>query len=169
VSDNLKAGVTKACFYDPAINRTYADMAAHYDTSVVPARPYMPISTIACQPRGFDRHHRTDTALADPGKKPLEAGSRNTGTRTAEIIVDDFNISPAELAGTLNKRILASFAFKVVCNLICSRLPDINNGLTRQMIGPYLTHPSSPLRETGSAHPQPARLDRPRLRLEASL
>jgi transposase len=29
VSDNLKAGVTKACFYDPAINRTYADMAAH--------------------------------------------------------------------------------------------------------------------------------------------
>jgi transposase len=42
VSDNLKAGVTKACFYDPAINRTYADMAAHYDTSVVPARPYKP-------------------------------------------------------------------------------------------------------------------------------
>jgi len=33
VSDNLKAGVTKACFFDPAINRTYADMAAHYDTA----------------------------------------------------------------------------------------------------------------------------------------
>jgi hypothetical protein len=28
VSDNLKAGVTKACFYDPAINGTYADMPA---------------------------------------------------------------------------------------------------------------------------------------------
>ena len=42
VSDNLKAGVTKACFYDPAINRTYADMAAHYDTAVVPARPHKP-------------------------------------------------------------------------------------------------------------------------------
>ncbi len=42
VSDNLKAGVTKACFYDPAINRTYADMAAHYDTAVVPARPRKP-------------------------------------------------------------------------------------------------------------------------------
>lgn len=42
VSDNLKAGVTKACFYDPVINRTYADMAAHYDTAVVPARPYKP-------------------------------------------------------------------------------------------------------------------------------
>ena len=42
VSDNLKAGVTKACFYEPAINRTYADMAAHYDTAIVPARPKKP-------------------------------------------------------------------------------------------------------------------------------
>jgi len=42
VSDNLKAGVTKACFYDPAVNRTYADMASHYDTAVVPARPHKP-------------------------------------------------------------------------------------------------------------------------------
>lgn len=42
VSDNLKAGVTKACFYDPAINRSYAEMAAHYDTAIVPARPRKP-------------------------------------------------------------------------------------------------------------------------------
>ena len=42
VSDNLKAGVTKACFYDPQINRTYADMAAHYDTAILPARPGKP-------------------------------------------------------------------------------------------------------------------------------
>jgi transposase len=42
VSDNLKAGVTKACFYDPAINRTYGDMASHYDTAIVPARPRKP-------------------------------------------------------------------------------------------------------------------------------
>jgi len=42
VSDNLKAGVTKACFCEPAINRTYAEMAAHYGTAVVPARPRKP-------------------------------------------------------------------------------------------------------------------------------
>jgi transposase len=42
VSDNLKAGVTKACFHEPQINRTYADMAAHYDTAIIPARPYKP-------------------------------------------------------------------------------------------------------------------------------
>jgi len=39
---DAKSGVTKACFYEPAVNRTYADMAAHYGTAVVPARPYKP-------------------------------------------------------------------------------------------------------------------------------
>jgi transposase len=40
VCDNLKAGITKACFYEPTVNRTYADMAAHYGTAIIPARPY---------------------------------------------------------------------------------------------------------------------------------
>ena len=42
VSDNLKSGVTRACFYEPAVNRTYADMAEHYGTAIVPARPRKP-------------------------------------------------------------------------------------------------------------------------------
>jgi transposase len=42
VSDNLKAGVTRACFHEPAVNRTYAEMAEHYGTAVLPARPYRP-------------------------------------------------------------------------------------------------------------------------------
>jgi len=42
VCDNLKSGVIKACFYDPAINRTYGDMARHYGTAIVPARPRKP-------------------------------------------------------------------------------------------------------------------------------
>ena len=42
VSDNLRAGITRACFYEPLVNRTYADMAAHYGTAIVPARPYKP-------------------------------------------------------------------------------------------------------------------------------
>ena len=39
VSDNLKAGITKACFFEPMLNRTYADIAAHYGTAIIPARP----------------------------------------------------------------------------------------------------------------------------------
>src|SRR6201987_4969439 len=39
---NLGSGITRACFYDPAVNRTYAEMAAHYGTAILPARPYRP-------------------------------------------------------------------------------------------------------------------------------
>jgi len=42
VPDQLKSGVTKACRYEPAIQRTYEEMAAHYGTSVLPARPMHP-------------------------------------------------------------------------------------------------------------------------------
>jgi transposase len=42
VSDNLKSGITKACFYEPNVNRTYEEMAKHYDTAIVPARPRKP-------------------------------------------------------------------------------------------------------------------------------
>lgn len=42
VSDHLKAGVTKACFHEPMVNRTDADLARHYGTAIVPARPYKP-------------------------------------------------------------------------------------------------------------------------------
>jgi transposase len=42
VGDNLKSGITKACYYEPSINRTYADMAKHYGTVIIPARPRKP-------------------------------------------------------------------------------------------------------------------------------
>ena len=42
VPDNTKTGVTKACRYDPDLNRTYQEMAMHYGVGVVPARPYKP-------------------------------------------------------------------------------------------------------------------------------
>jgi transposase len=42
VPDNTKAAVIKACLYDPQVNRTYADMAAHYGTACLPARPRRP-------------------------------------------------------------------------------------------------------------------------------
>jgi transposase len=42
VSDNLKAGITRACFHEPMLNRTYADLARHYGTALLPARPYRP-------------------------------------------------------------------------------------------------------------------------------
>ncbi len=40
--DNLKPGVSKACCYEPDANPTYAEMAAHYGTAVLPARVRRP-------------------------------------------------------------------------------------------------------------------------------
>ncbi len=38
VPDNLKAAVLKPCRYEPDLNRTYEEMAAHYGVAVIPAR-----------------------------------------------------------------------------------------------------------------------------------
>jgi transposase len=42
IPDNPKTGVKKACWYEPDLNRTYQEMAEHYGTAVIPARPRKP-------------------------------------------------------------------------------------------------------------------------------
>ena len=42
VPDNPKAGVSRACRYEPDINPTYQEMAVHYGAVVIPARPRKP-------------------------------------------------------------------------------------------------------------------------------
>lgn len=42
VPDNAKTAIVKSCFYDPQVNRTYVDMATHYATAILPARPRKP-------------------------------------------------------------------------------------------------------------------------------
>ena len=42
VPDNLKAAVTKTHRYLPTLNENYARMARHYNTAIMPARPYKP-------------------------------------------------------------------------------------------------------------------------------
>lgn len=42
VPDNLKSAVHKSHRYEPRLNDTFADFAAHYGTSVLPARSYKP-------------------------------------------------------------------------------------------------------------------------------
>ena len=42
VPDNTKTAVTRPCYYETDLNRTYLDMANHYDTAVLPARKRKP-------------------------------------------------------------------------------------------------------------------------------
>ncbi|MCI0674057.1 MAG: IS21 family transposase, partial [Myxococcaceae bacterium] len=42
VPDQLKSGVTVPCRYEPGPQRTYAELATHYGTVLLPARPRAP-------------------------------------------------------------------------------------------------------------------------------
>ena len=40
--DNLKSGVTKACWYEPGLNASYLELARAYSVAILPARPARP-------------------------------------------------------------------------------------------------------------------------------
>lgn len=42
VPDNVKSGIIKACFFEPQVQRTYAEMLRHYGAAALPARPAKP-------------------------------------------------------------------------------------------------------------------------------
>jgi len=42
IPDNLKSATTKACRYDPELNSSYQQLAEHYGTVIIPARPRKP-------------------------------------------------------------------------------------------------------------------------------
>ena len=52
VSDNLKAGIIKASFHEPLVNSDLMpNLAQHYGTAIVPARPYKPRDKAKCRGR----------------------------------------------------------------------------------------------------------------------
>jgi transposase len=42
VPDQLKSAITRSCRYEPGVNRSYRELATHYDAVVIPARPAKP-------------------------------------------------------------------------------------------------------------------------------
>ena len=42
VPDNPKTAVVKACRYEPLLHASYQEMAQHYGTVIIPARPRRP-------------------------------------------------------------------------------------------------------------------------------
>src|SRR5256885_6214335 len=71
VPDNTKVAVIKACRYEPQVNRTYAEMAAHYDTAILPARPRRPREGES-RSRGAD--HRAMAARPPAPPSLLQSG-----------------------------------------------------------------------------------------------
>lgn len=42
VPDNTKTGVMRPDYYEPDLNRTYAELAAHHGTTIIPTRVHRP-------------------------------------------------------------------------------------------------------------------------------
>jgi len=49
VPDNLKSAIKRACRYEPECTSTYEDLARHYGTAILPARPYKPRDKAAAE------------------------------------------------------------------------------------------------------------------------
>lgn len=93
VPDNLKSGVTKPSRYEPGINRTYADFAAHYETVILPARIYRP----------------RDKAKAEAGVLVAERWILASLRHQRFFSLDQANTAVAILLGALNAKIMRSY------------------------------------------------------------
>ena len=88
VPDNLRAGVSKAHRYEPDINPTYQDLAAHYGVAIVPARV---------------RHPR-DKAKAEVGVQVVERWILAALRRRQCFSLAELNRAIRALLETLNNR-----------------------------------------------------------------
>jgi len=88
VPDNLKSGVAKACRYEPEINKSYSELAAHYSVAVIPARPYKP----------------QDKAKAEVGVQIVERWILAVLRRRKFFSLDELNRAILELLRDLNAK-----------------------------------------------------------------
>lgn len=88
VPDNLKSAVSKACYYDPGLNPAYQQLAHHYNTAVVPARP--------CKPK--------DKAKAEAGVQLVERWIMAVLRHETFFSLDELNRRIAGLLEDLNQR-----------------------------------------------------------------
>ena len=99
VPDQLKSAVVMACRYEPTIQRTYGDMARHYGTAIVPARPRKPrdkakveVGVQIAQRWILARlRHETHFSLA------------SLNARIRELL-DDLNLRPMKKLGGVSRR-----------------------------------------------------------------
>jgi len=95
VPDQLKSAVTRACRYDPDVNRTYAELAAHYGTAVLPARPGKP----------------RDKAKVEVGVQVVQRWILARLRNQTFFSLDELNSRIRELVTDLNARTMRKYGF----------------------------------------------------------
>src|ERR1700722_9207883 len=113
----------------------------------------MPIAAIAPQPRRFNAKDSADLPIAQRAQQPFKTWAARSRSRDPEIVIDHFDLLPAQCACTIDKGILAPLAFQIVLHLARRRLTDVHTGPPGQMISGDLVHRRPP---RGSSWPVPA-------------
>jgi transposase len=93
VPDQLKSGVTKACRYDPKIQRTYEELARHYETTVLPARPA----------------HPKDKAKVEVGVQIAQRWILARLRHRTFFSLEELNAAITELVDDLNDRVMRTY------------------------------------------------------------
>src|SRR6516225_8343471 len=89
----------------------------------------MPITAIAGEPRRIEAHDGADLARAEPSNKSIKARPCDGPTgRPTHIVVDDFDVCEAALAGNLDKIILSPLALQIGHDLGLRRLAHVDDG-----------------------------------------
>ena len=83
-----------------------ADQAAELQQRV-------PVAAVAGEPRGLDRDHGADAALADGGEQLLEARPGDPGAGAAEIVVDHLDGGPPQRPGAIDEGVLPTAALVI--------------------------------------------------------
>ena len=94
VPDQLKSAVTRPCRYEPGVNRTYEDLAAHCGAVVVPARPRKPRDKAAVEGAVLLAQRWILARLRD--ETFFSLGALNQAIR---VLLDELNDRPMKEAG----------------------------------------------------------------------
>jgi len=93
IPDQLKTGVTGACRYEPRVQRTYEELAQHYGTVILPARPA----------------HPRDKAKVEVGVQIAERWILARLRNQTFFSLDALNERISELCDELNERVMRHY------------------------------------------------------------
>ena len=102
VPDQLKSAITRPCRYEPGVNRTYEDLAAHYGAVVVPARPRKPKDKAAAEAAVLLAQRWILARLRDETFFGL--GALNQAIR---VLLDELNDRPMQKLGISRRALRA--------------------------------------------------------------
>ena len=153
VCDQLKSGVVVPCRYEPGLQRTYEEFAAHYGTAILPARPAHPRDkakievAVQIAERWILARLRHETFFALAAMEDLDR-------RGAEARVDDL------VEQGVGDGVIVALDLDVVVDVDAGDFPlAVDEGLGRQRAERGLIEAFEELAATGAVHAHRPRVE----------